>query len=521
MSTLSTGLVKTPHTTENMDQQELMEIARCTLDPIYFARNYCYIRSESAGGKVIFDMYDYQERLIQSYHDNRFCVALMPRQSGKTTCAAAYLLWYAMYKPDSTILVVSNKKDAALEIMSYVRTMYENCPDHIRAGVTLYNRGSIEFDNGSRIISQATTETSGRGMALSLIYADEFSFVPPNIATEFWTSLSPTLATGGKCIITSTPNQDDDQFARIWKLANRTVDEYGNKTELGINGFKAVTAAWDEHPDRDEDWAQRERASIGEERFRREFGLEFITFDETLINSVFLADMETEREPYKMVGQVRWYDIIKDGETVLLSLDPSLGTGGNNSAIQIFTLHNMRQIAEWQHNKTKIQDQIKIMKTILEEIEELVPNSDIYYSVENNTLGEAALISISEMGEDNIPGIFLSEPKRKGRVRKFRKGFNTTHSTKISACSKLKRWIEDGYMTVYSGNLIRELKTFIAKGNTYEAKEGETDDLVSALLIIIRMSMVLVKYDEKAFIDLKDSFDDQEDYKHPLPVGIL
>jgi hypothetical protein len=161
-----------------------------------------------------------------------------------------------------------------------VRYAYESVPDHIRAGVTSYNKGSIDFDNGSRIVSATTTENTGRGMSISLLYADEFAFVRPTIATEFWTSISPTLATGGKAIITSTPNSDEDQFALLWKGANRCIDEYGNPTDVGVNGFRAYRSFWNEHPDRDESWATQQRAALGADRFRRE--MDCISGDSTI-----------------------------------------------------------------------------------------------------------------------------------------------------------------------------------------------------------------------------------------------
>ena len=268
MST-NTDLVKKPYTEESLSPTDLKELARCTLSPEYFIRTYCYIQHPTKG-KMKLDLFDYQEGLIDSYHNYRYSISLMPRQTGKSTCAAAYLLWYAMYNPDSTILIAAHKYSGAQEIMQRIRYMYEFCPDFARAGATSYNKGSLEFDNGSRIVAQATTDNTGRGMSLTLVYLDEFAFVQPRIATEFWTSLSPTLSTGGKCIITSTPNQDDDQFAQIWKQANRTVDEFGNETDTGVNGFKSFKVHWSEHPDRDEAWATEERNKIGEERFRRE-----------------------------------------------------------------------------------------------------------------------------------------------------------------------------------------------------------------------------------------------------------
>jgi hypothetical protein len=190
--------------------------------------------------------------------------------SHNTTVAAGYLLWYAMFVEDSTILITSNKYDSAQEIMHRVRYAYESIPDHIRAGVKTYNKRSIDFDNGSRIVATTTTENTGRGMSLSLVYLDEFAFVEPNIAKEFWTSLSPTLSTGGKCIITSTPNTDEDQFAEIWFGANKMVDANGDEKDIGVNGFRPFMAAWRAHPDRDEEWAHSEMAALGEDRFLRE-----------------------------------------------------------------------------------------------------------------------------------------------------------------------------------------------------------------------------------------------------------
>ena len=519
MNTVNTDLVKRPHQQERLAQAQLKEMALCAINPLHFIRNYCYIQHPTKG-RLPFDLFPYQEELINSYNDYRYSISLLSRQTGKSTCAAGYLLWFAMFTPDSTILVAAHKRDGANEIMSRLRYMYESCPDFIRAGVVSYNKGTIEFDNGSKIIAQATTENTGRGLSLSLVYLDEFAFVPPRVAQEFWTSISPTLSTGGKCIITSTPNQDDDQFAQIWKQANKRVDEYGNETEVGINGFRPYLAKWDQHPDRNQTWADNERAKIGEERFRREHECEFIAFDETLINSIHLAEMDLGMDPVRRSGQVRWYDAIRDEQTYIVSLDPSLGTGGDPAAIQIFAIPGMRQVGEWQHNKTPIQSQIKILKSILEEIEEAAPNSEIYYSVENNTLGEAALVSIDEMGEENLPGIFISEPRKRGATRRYRKGFNTTHTTKLAACAKLKRWVEEDSIKIRSKNLIRELKTFVAKGNSYAAKEGETDDLVMATLLVVRMAMQVAKYDDETFNDLKDSFDDSE-LRRPMPVGFL
>lgn len=587
--------------------------------------------------------------------------------SHNSTSAAGYLLWYAMFIPDSTILIAAHKFSGAQEIMQRIRYAYELCPDYIRAGATSYNKGSIEFDNGSRIVSQTTTETTGRGMSISLLYCldgdtsivqvrnkrtldeedislkdlytrlsdmrkisrdrstqiyaentvyeistpsgwkdfrgisrsadkttsrltlsnnstvdatighyffidgkkaklkdivigdhidtvtgpvevtdikenktsdvydvievddefhrfitngiitkncDEFSFVRPTIAKEFWTSISPTLSTGGKAIITSTPNSDEDQFALIWKQANKCIDEFGNETPVGINGFRAYRSYWHEHPERDEKWKIEEMGRIGEERFRREFDGEFLIYDETLINATTLVELAGS-EPVERQGQVRWYSKPQKGSTYVIGLDPSLGTGGDPAAIQVFELPSFKQVAEWQHNKTPIQRQIVILKEICQYIYDCTGReTDIYYSIENNTLGEAGLVCIAEIGEENIRGLFLSEPAKAGNTRRYRKGFATSNKSKLAACAKLKSFVENNKMTISSKNLISELKTFVASGVGFAAKPGETDDLVMATILVIRMVQFLQSYDETLDERLRDS---AEDYVEPMP----
>lgn len=516
-------LVKKAHATIKWTDKLIQELASCqdhSNGPHFFLENFFYIQ-HPVKGKLKYEPFEYQKRLIDSYHNHRFNVNLLPRQTGKTTTAAGYLLWYAMFVPDSTILIAAHKYTGAQEIMQRIRYAYELCPDHIRCGVNSYNKQSLEFDNGSRIVAQTTTETTGRGMSLSLLYADEFAFVAPNIASEFWTSISPTLATGGKAIITSTPNSDEDQFAQIWHEANKRTDEYGNTTDLGRNGFFPFKAHWSEHPERDEAWAEVERSRIGEERFRREHDCEFLVFDETLISSIVLADLEG-KEPLLKMGQIRWYKKIDPKLTYIVALDPSLGTGGDPAALQVFELPGMEQVAEWHHNITPIQTQVKILrdvcKYIHDECTKMNMPSSLYFSVENNTIGEAAIISINEIGEDTIPGMFLSEPIKKGHIRRFRRGFNTTHNSKISACAKLKQLIENKKLTIHSKSLISELKTFVAKGISFEGKSGSHDDLVSSLLLILRMVMILQDWDPAIYEKMRE--ETYDDIVMPMPIYI-
>jgi hypothetical protein len=522
--TLDGTLVKRAYATQRFTEKDIEDLLKCQ-DPIngphYFLDNFFYIQHPTKG-KLRYEAFEYQRRLIDSYHQNRFNVNLLPRQTGKTTTAAGYLLWYAMFVPDSTILIAAHKYTGAQEIMARIRYAYELCENHIRCGVKSYNKQSIDFDNGSRIIAQTTTETTGRGLSLSLLYADEFAFVAPNIASEFWTSISPTLATGGKAIITSTPNSDEDQFAQIWKEANKRLDEFGNETAVGRNGFFPFRAYWKEHPERDDEWANTERSRIGDERFRREHDCEFLVFDETLIDSICLAGLEGT-EPLIKMGQVRWYKKIDPSATYIVAHDPSMGTGGDYAAIEVFEVPSLIQIGEWQHNTTPIQSQVKILREICKyiETESLLQGTtpSIYYSVENNTLGEAALVAINEMGEESIPGMFLSEPLKKGHVRRFRRGFNTTHQTKLNACAKLKQLIEQKRLTINSRSLISELKSYVATGITFKAKLNEHDDLVAGALLAIRMIMMLGDWDPVVYSKM---IEDQamEDYQLPMPIYI-
>ena len=513
-------LVKKANKQETFTESQVQDIMKC-MDPdngyLYFAEHFGYIQ-HPVKGKLLFEPYEYQLRLMHSYHSYRFNINMMPRQTGKTTCAAIYLCWYAMFNPDQTVLIAAHKYTGAQEIMQRIRYVYEMCPNYIRAGVISYNKGSIEFENGSRIVSQTTTGTTGRGMAISLLYCDEFAFVQPNIADEFWTSISPTLATGGRAIITSTPNSDEDTFAQIWKQAEQKFDEYGNESDVGVNGFHSFLAYWDEHPDRDEEWRSAEIGRIGEERFRREYGCEFLIFDETLIDSIWLANAQPV-DPIMNMGQVRWYDKLKKNATYAVALDPSMGTGGDYSAIQVFELPSYTQVAEWRHNTTPIPKQIQILKDICTYINDQVGSNSLYWSVENNGIGEAALIVIADYGEETIPGYFVSEPIRKGHVRKFRKGFNTTHGSKIGACTRLKTMLENSKMKVRSAALLSELKGYVASGNSFKAKPGETDDLISSVLLILRMMVVLRDWDPRVY-ETFTMAEHEDDYEAPMPIFV-
>jgi hypothetical protein len=248
---------------------------------------------------------------------------------------------------------------------------------------------------------------------------------------------------------------------------------------------------------------------------------EFLIFDETLINSIKLSTLEG-REPIMKMGQCRWYKKINPKHTYVVSLDPSLGTGGDPAALQVIEVPTFEQVAEWSHNTTPVQGQARILRDICtfiaSECTKKGSQPSLYYSVENNTVGEAALVAISEIGEDSIPGLFLSEPIKKGHVRRFRRGFNTTHSSKISICAKLKHLIESDRMKINSMPLISELKGYVAKGISFEGKTGNTDDLVSSLLLALRMIMILQEWDPAIYDKMREEAEDE--WVMPLPIYI-
>jgi hypothetical protein len=234
---------------------------------------------------------------------------------------------------------------------------------------------------------------------------------------------------------------------------------------------------------------------------------EFIIADETLINPSTLIDLQGI-EPITRMGQVRWYQKPVKGNIYTVALDPSIGTGNDPAAIQIFEANSVTQVGEWKHNKTDIPTQIKLIAQINKYIVECTgePNN-LYYSVENNSIGEAALVSLNEYGENNIPGTFISEPGKK------RKGFNTTQKSKLTACAKFKTLIESKKLTINSRSLVSELKAFVAHAGSYAAKIGDTDDLVMASLLSVRMIQELGSY----HFELDSYVRDHEEFVAPLP----
>lgn len=526
---------KNPHKRVEFTEEQLTELIRSSEDPFYFIENFVKVQ-HPVKGMLPLKFWPFQIDMIKAMHEHRKSILLVSRQQGKTTCAAAYLLWYAMFNDDKTILIAANVFRQALEIMQRVKMAYEECPDHIRAGVVKYNETSISFDNGSRIMAQATTKNTGRGMAISLLYCDELAFAPQNLVEDMFTSLSPTLATGGKAIITSTPKTDTDMFYRIWAGANDNTDEYGNpdpncQNGEGKNGYYPYSAIWSANPERTQAWADGEKASIGEQKFLQEHCCQFVSDDATLIDAMSLASVKVMKNPMFYTGTVRWYAEPEPNKTYMVALDPSLGTNvGDNAAIQVFSLPDMNQVAEWQSKTTDSRGQVKTMLQILHTIDgELREHPDqhgdpeLFWTVENNTIGETVLQIIEHTGEEKFPGQMVNEKKKKGQVRRFRKGLTTDNRRKLAACARLKSLIETGRLQINSVNLLNELKTYVARGASYGAKSGMHDDLVSASLLISRMLDIVIDWTTHSE-SLKEAISDDElfgeEAEAPMPTVI-
>lgn len=511
------------------NQTEFQHFVRCMNDPLYFIENFVWVQN-GPQGRSLFKAFDFQRELIQTYFENMYTIAMLPRQSGKSTTAAGYLLWYAMFHSDVTVLLASNKFDSANEIMQRLKYAYEEIPDYIRPGVVGYNVKSIQFDNGSRILAQTTTKGTGRGFTIDLLYCDEFAHIQPQIATEFWSGIQPTLATSkGKCIITSTPLSDEDLFAGLWQGATHTTDASGNPLPkgVGINGFKAFSAHYSQFPGRDEEWAQQQRSQIGDERFDREFCCKFGGEESTLLTGLALRNLGQGIEPLIKTGEIRWYDKIDSSKIYLVGLDPSHGIGQDSACVAVWSLPDMVQVAEWSHDRTPVSQQVKIFQTIINSLYHDIKRQgykgepEIFYTLENNSVGMAALEVISDIGEENFLGQFLHEPKKIGTPR-HTKGLNTNGKTKNSACVKLKSLIENNRLNIKSKMLIAQLKFFVASKGSYAAKTGYHDDCVSATLLCVRLMQLVTNWDDRVGEILKDVFDDAEDTsRDPMPFAIM
>jgi hypothetical protein len=463
----------------------MQELLRCAMSASYFINKYVKIQHPMKG-QVPFSLYPYQFKMLETMQHNRKTIVLSARQTGKSQTSAAFLLWYALFNEDKTVLIASNKNSNALEMISRIRYMYETVPDWLKSGITKdgWNKLSVGFTNKSRIISTATSESSGRGLSISLLFCDELAFVNRTVQEEFWKSISPTLSTGGGCIISSTPNGEGDLFANLWHGA-----------ELGATGaFKPVYVAWDEPPGRDDSFKEEKIAELGMLAWRQEFECEFLTSEALLIDPMFLQNLGTickKIEPIKQEMGTDWFDVLKADGTYLMGVDPSTGTGSDFSVIQVFEFPTLIQVAQFRSNLVSSPQLYGVMKYILKEMEKI--NAKCYFSVENNGVGEGVIALYQN--DENMPesGQFISE-EGKNRI-----GMSTTTRSKLKACLNFKSLLESGKITIKSSLLVTELKMFATGKGSYIALPGGTDDMVMACMIVVRLLSEIASYEQEAF----------------------
>lgn len=467
------------HSNEEFDYtlEMLDELDKCSRDPLYFIRTYVRIQ-HPIKGQIPFDMYPYQEEMVKTIHENQQTITTISRQAGKTTIVAAYVLWYVCFNDDKTVLVTSNKNSNAMEIVKRITYAYEMLPKWLKPAVdpATWNKHEMGFANKSRIVSQATTENTGRGLSISLMICDELAFVNPRIADEFWASMSPTLSTGGKAAIISTPNGDTNLFATLFRGA---VSE--------LNGMKALFYDWRHVPHITQDFINAETAKMGELKVRQEYGCEFLSSEELLINSIVLNNMTTKitLKPQESSKDklVFFEPIAPSGATYVVGVDPSKGTGNDFHAVIVMRVAEdgkFVQTAEYRSNTAKTGQLYAMLKSLLIKLDAGMRNQ-VFFTFENNAVGEG------------LSALYHNDPEVMHMGNAFmasdhgQTGMNTNGKTKIRACLMLKDMIEGDRIEINSMKLLHELKNYVRTKGSYAAQYGSTDDLVSAMLLCTRV----------------------------------
>ena len=318
--------LKRANVATNFTPEEVQEFIKCSEDPVYFIRNYIKIVNLDQG-IVGFDLYDFQEDMVNRFHEHRFNIAKLPRQSGKSTVVTAYLLWYAIFNDNVNIAILANKAATAREMLGRLQLSYENLPKWLQQGVVNWNRGSLELENGSKILAASTSASAVRGMSFNIIFLDEFAFIPTHIADEFFSSVYPTISSGKstKVIIISTP-KGMNMFYKLWHDA-----------EKGQNEYTTTEVHWQQVPGRDAKWKEETIRNTSEEQFNQEFECEFLGSVNTLISSTKLKTLVYE-EPKKTEAGLSVYDDPVEGHSYHICVDVARGLTKDYSAFTVVDL---------------------------------------------------------------------------------------------------------------------------------------------------------------------------------------
>ena len=467
--------LKRAHVPIEFTAEQVEEVIKCSQDVVYFIENYVKIINLDEG-LVPFNMYPFQQDMANMITDNRFSVIKTCRQAGKTTTSAAVILWHVLFNESYTIAILANKLSTAREILSRVQRAYENLPMWLQQGVIVWNKTSIELENGSQIIASSTASSAIRGYSINFLYLDEFAFVPRNIQDDFFTSVYPTIISGTntKVVITSTPN-GFDLFYKIWINSVENRNEYSN---FMVN--------WWDVPGRDEEWKQKTIANTSEDQFRQEFDAEFLGSANTLISPnilKILAFIDPKSKHYD--GSLSIYEEPEDGRNYFLVADVSRGVGIDSSAFLVYDVTEMpyKVVAAYKNNL--------IEPILYPEIIYQVARSyrEAFVMIEINDNGQQiADILHQDLEYENI--VYTTVKGRAGQVLgagfapNTQRGVRTTKQVKRLGCVNMKTMIEKQQIILNDFNVINELSTFINKGNGYEAESGAHDDLVMCIVLL-------------------------------------
>ena len=453
-------------------QNEIDEFKKCANVPVYFAKTYMKIINVDEG-LVPFDMWDFQEEMVQTFHENRFAICKLPRQVGKTTTSIAYLLHYVLFNENVNVAILANKAATAREILGRLQLSFEYLPRFLQQGVVEWNKGSIELANGSRILAESTSGSSVRGRTFNIIFLDEFAFVPNNIAEAFFTSTYPTISSGRttKVIMVSTPN-GMNHFYRFWQDAVE-------KRSL----YKPIEIHWSMVPGRDDAWREETIRNTSEDQFRQEFECEFIGSTNTLINPAKLRALAF-KTPIYQEPHYHEYVAPEKGKTYCLSVDVARGQGLDYSA---FSVIDVSQIPYVQVAKYKCNTITPLLyPTIIFNIAKKY--NEAFILVEVNDIGQqVADILHHELAYENLLKIATKgragQQVTPGFKPKMQLGIKTSVQVKRIGCANLKTLVENDKLLLHDADTIMELTTFSADRQSFAAEEGNNDDLAMTLVL--------------------------------------
>ena len=465
--------LKKANTEIQFTEENVKEFLKCKDDPVYFARQYIKIVNVDEG-LVPFTMWPFQEKLIQNFHKNRFNICMMPRQTGKSTTSVSYLLHYAIFNDNINIGILANKAATARDLLGRLQTAYENLPKWMQQGIVAWNKGSMDLDNGSKIMAASTSAAAVRGMTFNIIFLDEFAFVPNHIADDFFSSVYPTISSGKstKIIIVSTP-KGMNHFYRMWHDAER-----------GKNEYVPTEVHWSEVPGRDAKWKAQTIANTSEAQFKVEFECEFLGSVDTLIAPSKLKAM-AYNDPVQTNGHLMVYETPIKKRDYIITVDVARGISKDYSAFVVFDITEFpyRVVAKYKDNEIKPM----LFPSVIMDV--ALAYNEAFVLCEVNDIGDqVASILQYDLEYENV--LMCAMRGRSGQIvgtgfsgKKTQLGVKMSVTVKKVGCSNLKTLIEEDKLQILDYDIISELTTFVQKRQSFEAEEGCNDDLAMCLVI--------------------------------------